>query len=210
MNILYTRTSTLEQNSERQEIGKLKYDLHLDDKCSGTIPFFERPQGSKIFELLQKGNVTKLTVHSIDRLGRDLLDILNTINKFNENNVCIYFRQQGIRTLDDNGKENNISKLIISILGIVAEIERKQIRERQLEGISIAKAKGVYKGRNKGTKESLNKFLSKPKNIKAIDYLKKGYKKSEVAKIVGLHPSTVSKIKMLNEMNINGLLYTPC
>ena len=104
------------------------------------------------------------------------MDILNTINKFNENNVCIYFRQQGIRALDEDGKENNISKLIISILGIVAEIERKQIRERQLEGVAIAKAKGVYKGRNKGTKDSLSKFLSKPKNLKAIDYLKKGYK----------------------------------
>ena len=66
------------------------------------------------------------------------------------------------------------------------------------EGIAIAKAKGVYKGRNKGTKEPLSKFLGKPKNLKAIEYLKKGYKKSEVAKIVGLHPSTINKIEKLN------------
>jgi len=203
MEILYTRTSTIEQNSERQEIGKEKFDLHLDDKCSGTIPFFDRPQGRKILGLLEKGDITMLTVHTIDRLGRDLLDILNTINKFNSHKVAIFFKQQGIRTLDDDGTENNISKLIISILGVVAEIERKQIRERQLEGIAIAKAKGIYGGRNKGATESVSKFLNKPKNTKAISYLNRGLKKSEVAKIVGLHPATVAKIKMINSNQNN-------
>ena len=77
-------------------------------------------------------------------------------------------------------------------------MERKQIRERQLEGIAIAKAKGVYKGRNKGTKESTLDFLTKEKNKKALDYLNKGYKQTEIAKITGLHANTVSKINKLN------------
>jgi DNA invertase Pin-like site-specific DNA recombinase len=87
--------------------------------------------------------------------------------------------------------------MVISILGVVAEMERKMIRERQLEGIAIAKANGVYKGRNKGTKENQLDFLNKEKNKKALDYLSKGYKQIEVAKIIGLHPNTISKINKI-------------
>jgi DNA invertase Pin-like site-specific DNA recombinase len=200
MNILYRRTSTIEQNSDRQAINHKDYDLLIQDKCSGTIPFFEREGGKKIMSMFCKNNIDALTVHSIDRLGRDLLDILNTIKYFTKQKINIYFKQQGINTLDDEGKESSISKLIISILGTVAEMERKQIRERQLEGIAIAKAKGVYKGRNKGTKESFATFINKEKNKKALEYLNKGYKQSEVAKIVGLHPNTVSKIYKLKHL----------
>jgi DNA invertase Pin-like site-specific DNA recombinase len=111
--------------------------------------------------------------------------------------VNIEFKKQGLRTLNDDGSENDISKMVISILGVVAEMERKMIRERQLEGIAIAKANGKYKGRNKGTKENQIAFLNKEKNKKALEYLSKGYKQIEVAKIVGLHPNTVSKINKL-------------
>lgn len=197
MKVLYTRTSTIEQNSERQTVHKDDYDLLIQDKCSGTIPFFERNGGRKIKKLFLDSSIESLTVHSIDRLGRNLLDILNTIKHFTEQKVNIIFKQQGLNTLDDEGNESPISKMIISILGVVAEMERKQTRERQLEGIAIAKAKGVYKGRNKGTKESTLIFLNKEKNKKAIDLLNKGYKQSEIAKIIGLHPNTVSKIKKI-------------
>jgi DNA invertase Pin-like site-specific DNA recombinase len=76
-------------------------------------------------------------------------------------------------------------------------MERSQIKERQLEGIRIAKLKGTYTGRKTGSKESLLTFLSKEKNKKAYDYLRKGYKVGEVAKIIDLHINTVSKIKKL-------------
>ena len=203
MNILYIRTSTVEQNSERQSVNKKDYNLLIEDKCSGTIPFFERSGGKKIMKLLSNDSIKSLTVHTIDRLGRNLLDILNTIKQFTEHKVNIYFKQQGLNTLDGDGNESPMSKMIISILGVVAEMERKQTRERQLEGIAIAKAKGVYKGRNKGTAESVLDFLNKEKNKKAIDYLNKGYKQTEIAKITGLHPNTVSKINKLNNLTNN-------
>ena len=63
--------------------------------------------------------------------------------------------------------------MIISILGIVGEMERNQIRERQLEGIKIAKLKGVYKGRIEGSKEDVLAFLSKKKNIRRPGLLEK-------------------------------------
>lgn len=199
MNVLYIRTSTLEQNSERQSINARDYDLLIEDKCSGAIPFFERDGGKKIKSLLDKSALLQLSVHQIDRLGRNLMDILKTIQAFTAKKVNIHFVKQGLRTLNDDGSENDISKMVISILGVVAEMERKMIRERQLEGIAIAKAKGVYKGRVKGTKENILNFLDKEKNKKALDLLNKGYKNIEVAKIIGIHPNTVVKIKKLNK-----------
>ena len=139
-----------------------------------------------------------MSVHQIDRLGRNLIDILNTITNFNNKGVCINFIQQGLKTLNEDGKENSISKMIISILGVDSEMERNLIRERQLEGIAIAKAKGIYQGRREGTTESGLTFLNKPKNKKAVELLEDGYKQSDVAKFIGLHPNTVSKINKIN------------
>ena len=199
MKVLYIRTSTIEQNSERQKQNKDETCKIIEDKCSGAIPFFEREGGNKILELTEKGVVDEIIVHEIDRLGRNLLDILKTIAFFNTKKVNIEFKKQGLRTLNEDGSENDISKMVISILGVVAEMERKMIRERQLEGIAIAKANGVYKGRNKGTKESTLQFLEKAKNKKALKLLNEGQKQINVAKILGLHPNTVSKINKLNK-----------
>lgn len=197
MNILYTRVSSIEQKNERQLLNAKEFNLVIEDKCSGATPFFDRDGGKKIRKLISTKKVNKISVHQIDRLGRNLLDILNTISFFNEKRICIDFVQQGIKTLNDDGTENPISKMIISILGVVAEMERNLIRERQFEGIAIAKASGVYKGRVKGTKESNLDFLNKPRNKKALEYLENGLKAVEVKKLVGLHPNTITKIKKI-------------
>ncbi len=197
MKVFYARVSTLEQKTERQRINDKEFDLIVEDKCSGSIPFFEREGGKKINQLLEKGVLTSLSVWTIDRLGRDLLDILHTIQFLSEKGIRIHFIQQGLISLDDEGKENPISKMIISILGIVAEMERKQIKERQREGIELAKLRGVYKGRVNGSKEDIRTFLNKPKVVKTIEYLKKGYKGSEISKIVGIHINTITKVKKI-------------
>jgi DNA invertase Pin-like site-specific DNA recombinase len=197
MKALYCRVSTLEQKTDRQKINEKDFGLVIEDKCSGAIPFFERDGGKQIKKLIDKGVVTSLSVWTIDRLGRDLRDIINTIHYFNENKISIHFISQGLTTLNDKGEENPISKMVISMLGIVGEMERKQGKERQLEGIKIAKMKGVYKGRVEGSSEDVKSFLSKKKNEKAVGYLKKGYTATEISKIVGIHINTITKIKKL-------------
>ena len=196
MKVLYCRVSTLEQKTDRQRITETEFDLVIEDKCSGAIPFFERPGGIEIKKLIDEGILKTLSVLQIDRLGRDLRDIINTIHYFNEKRVPIVFISQGLTTLT-NGKENPISKMMISILGVVGEMERCQIKERQNEGIRIAKMKGIYLGRKTGSRETTLSFLSKESNKKALDYLRKGYKVTEVAKLTELHINTVSKIKKL-------------
>jgi DNA invertase Pin-like site-specific DNA recombinase len=85
--------------------------------------------------------------------------------------------------------------MVINLLGVLAEMERGQILERQRQGIAIAKARNVYKGRKTGTQEDVLTFLSKPRNKRAIQLLKNGYKAVEVSKITELHPNTITKIK---------------
>ena len=85
--------------------------------------------------------------------------------------------------------------MMISILGTVAEMERSRIRENQKEGIELAKLRGVYKGRRKGAKSDIQKWIQKPKIAKTIEYLKKGYKASEISKILGVHVNTIKRVK---------------
>jgi len=113
----------------------------------------------------------------------------------NPKGISICFVSQGLKTLNENGEENPIAKMVISILGVVAEMEKRHINERTAEGIAIARALGKYKGRNQGTKEDVHQFLSKPKNKKALDYVRKGYKNSEISKITKLSVNTVVKIR---------------
>ena len=193
--VLYVRVSTLDQKTDRQRVTENDFDLVVEDKCSGSISFFEREGGKEIKKLVDEGILQTLSVWQIDRLGRDLRDIMNTIHYFNQKGVSINFVSQGLTTLDHEGKENPISKMIISILGIVGEMERNQIKERQLEGIRIAKLKGAYNGRKVGSKEDVLSFLSKEKNKKAVEYLKKGFNGVEVSKLTGLHLNTITKIK---------------
>lgn len=197
MNVLYCRVSSLDQKTDRQKVNEKDFKLVVEDKCSGAIPFFERSGGIEIKGLVEKGAISTLSALSIDRLGRDLRDIINTIHYFNEHGICIHFISQGLSTLDSNGKENPISKMLISVLGVVAEMNRMQIRENQMQGIKLAKLRSIYRGRVKGSKEDTLAFLSKEKNKKALEYLKKGYKGVEAAKLSGVHLNTVTKIKKL-------------
>ena len=198
---LYCRCSSLDQKTDRQKINEKEYNIVIEDKVSGAVPFFEREGGKEIKKLVDHEIISSLHVWTIDRLGRNLRDILNTIHYFTERNIAIYFVTQGFKTLDENGKENSIAKLMISVLGIVSEMERNQSKERQLEGIKLAKLKGnVYKGRKEGSKEDVLSFLSKEKNKKALDYLKKGYKSVEISKLLDININTLTKIKKLSKV----------
>ncbi len=201
MKVLYVRVSSVfGQNTDRQKTNEKEFDMVVQDKCSGVIPFFQREGGKKILTLIEKGMITSVSVHSIDRCGRDLLDILSVIKFMNEHLIPMFFIQQGLRTIDEKGKENAISKMMISILGTVAEMERSRIRENQKEGIELAKLRGIYKGRKKGAKADIQKWIQKPKIAKTIEYLKKGYKANEISKIVGIHVNTITKVKKLSNL----------
>ena len=93
MKVYYVRVSTVDQKTDRQRINEKEFDLVVEDKCSGSIPFFERDGGKKILKLIDRNILTSLSVWTIDRLGRDLLDVLHTIQFLSEKGIRIHFIQ---------------------------------------------------------------------------------------------------------------------
>ena len=164
MKVFYSRVSTIEQNSERQLKNLDGFDYVLTDKCSGLIPLFQRPQGSQLRNLIDTGKLTHLEIHSIDRLGRNLISTLEVWNELTQKNIVIVCRNPNIRNIDENGKVDMFSELMMSILSTMSAFEKSLIKERQMEGIRVRKEKGLYGGRKIGSVDTPERFLNKPKN----------------------------------------------
>lgn len=197
LKVLYVRCSSQEQKTDRQRVSEDQFTWVIEDKISGTVEFFERPGGLELKKLVDKDMVHSISFWALDRAGRSLINILSTVKYFNERGIQVEFISQGIKTLDEEGKESLVGKIFVSLLGSIAEVNRIQLKEAQMQGIALAKARGIYKGRAQNTEESVVCFLQKSKNVKALELLKKGYKGAEVAKILGMSQTTIVKVKKL-------------
>jgi DNA invertase Pin-like site-specific DNA recombinase len=201
MKILYTRVSTVEQKEDRQVQDTDGFDYVFVDKCSGLIPLWERPKGRELKKLIEQGKLKQITVHSIERLGRSTLDVLQVWKKLTELGIVVECRNPNLRNINEDGKPDMFSELMISILSTMASFEKQMIKERQMEGVRIAKAKGVYVGRAANSKETPEKFLAKPKNKKIAYYLSLGRTLAEIVSHMKCSYSTVMKVKKLSEEN---------
>ena len=137
--VAYIRVSTTEQNTDRQlaDTG-IEFDKIFDDKASGKNTV---RQGLKdMLDYVREGDTVH--VHSIDRLGRSLIDLKTLVTQLNNNGVSVKFHKEKLDF--EVGKTDDLQTLMFSMLGAFAEFERSMIKERQREGIEKAKAKGVY------------------------------------------------------------------
>lgn len=192
----YIRVSTGGQKIERQLVKKHPNELIFIDVVSGAIPFSKRKKGIDLLSKVRNNEIKYLSVHSIDRLGRNLFDILETLEVLNSFKVVLKVDNLGIESLID-GKPNYAFKLIISVMGSIAEMERETLLERQKEGIALAKAKGVYKGRVKGSKENDNQFLHRHK--RTIKLLNQNHSLRNIAKLCDISLGTVQKVKKISQ-----------
>lgn len=195
MKVFYSRVSTLEQNESRQIDNLDGFDYVFTDKCSGTIPLFERPKGSQIKKLIDAGKLDHLEVHSIDRLGRDTLSVLKTWKELSEKGVRIVCRNPSFQNINESGQTDMFSELMLSILSVMADFEKRLSKERQREGIAKAKLQSKYRGRMVGTAEPIEKFLSKPKAQMIIKDLDHGYSSQEIAFRCRCSFSTIQKVQ---------------
>ena len=197
MKVFYSRVSTNDgsQNPERQLQNVKEFDYVLTDMCSGSIPLFERPKGGQIKKLIDENKLTLLEIHSIDRLGRSTLDTLMVWQKMTEKGITIVCRNPNIRNIDENGKVDKFSELMMSILSTMSQFERNLIRERQMEGIRIRKEKGLYSGRRIGTADTPERLLQKEKSKLILKYIEKGYPVRTIAKVVPCSKTTILKVK---------------
>jgi DNA invertase Pin-like site-specific DNA recombinase len=196
--VTYSRVSTAGQNLDRQSHGlgqQQAFDRKYEDKVSGIVPFAERPAGKRLLADCTSGLIGEVHFWDVSRMGRDVLDMTATLHFFVSLGIQVVVHKEGIRLLDDNGKMNPTAQIVLSVMTALASIERTNIRERQLEGIAIAKSKGVYIGRKAGTTESMERFLSKAKNQKIKKMLEEDFHVTHIAKIIGVSPTTVTKVK---------------
>lgn len=199
MKVFYSRVSSSDgsQNDERQLQDVEGFDYVFRDTCSGSIPIWERAKGGQIKRLIDEGNLRELHIHSIDRLGRNTVDVLTVWKELSDLGIRVVCRNPNFQNLTADGKEDMFSQLLLSILSTMSEFERKMIRQRQAEGIAIAKAKGRYSGRQVGTKESVDRFLAKPKVQKIMVDLSNVYTVADITKMRNCSASTVIKVKRL-------------
>jgi hypothetical protein len=126
------------------------------------------------------------------------MSTLEVWNELTQKNIVVVCRNPNIRNIDDNGKVDMFSELMMSILSTMSSFEKSLIKERQMEGIRIRQEKGLYGGRKIGSIVSPDKFLNKPKSRKIIEYLDKGnYTYNEISRIVGCSMTTISKVQKL-------------
>lgn len=142
----YIRVSTFDQNPERQ-LENIQVDKVFTDKASGKDT--KRPQLDVLLSFVREGDT--VVVHSMDRLARNLDDLRRIVQKLTKRSVRIEFVKE---SLTFTGEDSPMANLMLSVMGAFAEFERALIRERQREGIALAKQRGAYRGRKKSLSAS--------------------------------------------------------
>jgi len=172
----YGRVSSITQNEARQVEALEGCARLFIDKASGKNA--DRPELITALGYVREGDT--LRVPSMDRLARNLDDLRAIVRDLTAKGVRVHFVKEG---LTFTGEDNAMSNLLLSMLGAVAEFERSLIRERQAEGIAIAKANGVYKGRKP--------VLSEDQVSAAKDRIEAGIPKAVIARDLGVSRQTL-------------------
>lgn len=173
----YIRVSTLDQSSERQ-LENIAVDRIFSERASGKDT--HRPQLKALMEFVREGDT--VVVHSMDRLARNLDDLRRLVKNLTQRGVRVEFKKE---QLSFTGEDSPMAKLILSVMGAFAEFERALIRERQLEGIALAKRRGVYRGRRRS--------LSDTEIVEIRRRVDDGNKKAQIARDFGISRETLYK-----------------
>jgi DNA invertase Pin-like site-specific DNA recombinase len=171
----YVRVSSFDQNPERQ-LENVKADRVFTDKASGKNT--QRPELEALFAFARDGDT--IVVHSMDRLARNLDDLRRIVQKLTGCGIRIEFVKEN---LTFTGEDSPMATLMLSVMGAFAEFERALLRERQREGISLAKQRGAYRGRKKSL--SSDQIAEMKRRIAA------GEQKARIARDLGVSRETV-------------------
>lgn len=171
----YVRVSTLDQNPERQ-LEQVALDRVFTDRASGKDT--ERPELEALLSFLREGDT--LVVHSMDRLARNLDDLRRLVQCLTRRGVRVEFVKE---SLTFTGDDSPMATLLLSVMGAFAEFERSLIRERQREGIALAKKRGVYHGRKR--------LLSGEQVARLKERVEAGEPKAAVARAFGISRETL-------------------
>lgn len=175
----YARVSTEDQHLDRQlaELEKLGLKKIFTDQCSGKDT--DREGFQQMMDYVRDGD--ELYVLSMDRLARSTVDLLTVTQTLKEKGVSVHFLKENVHIVP-YGEASAISDLLLTMLGAVAQFERSLIRERQAQGIALAKKRGAYKGR---------KPISDDVIEKAREMINAGIPRARIAKKLGISRNTL-------------------
>ena len=171
----YVRVSSLDQNPDRQ-LEQIPVDRTFTDKASGKD--VARPQLDALLRFARDGDT--VVVHSMDRLARNLDDLRRLVQLLTGRGIRVEFVKEH---LTFTGEDSPMATLLLSVMGTFAEFERALIRDRQREGIALAKQRGVYRGRKKA--------LSAVQRTEVRQRVAAGEKKAQVAREFGISRETL-------------------
>lgn len=194
--VKYLRISSTQQNLSRQVDNNL---IMYIDKISGKIPFKDRPAGSKLLHDIEKGEISEVEFHAVERIGRNASDSLTIIDILEKKQIQVHIKNLGISLFLDNGRKNPMFTVAVAVLSSLAQTEKENMEERQREGIEIAKIQKKYVGRLKGAIQSDEQLLLRHSDI--VKHLKIGKNSlREIAMLTGKSVNTIQKVKkILNE-----------
>ncbi len=179
-NVGYVRVSTFDQNEHRQLDG-IELDKVFTDKASGQAQ--DRPGFKECMSYLREGD--SLYVHSLDRLGRYVSDILSVVDTLNKRGVSVHFVKENFSFIS-SAEENPVTKLLFHVLASISEFERVRILERQKEGIEAAKKRGVRLGRKPA--------LDNSEISKILERYSQGVSKAQLARDFGVSVPTIYRV----------------
>lgn len=178
MRIAYVRVSTIEQNEQRQieALEKYKIEKWFIEKVSGKNT--DRPKLKAMIDFAREGDT--IYIHDFSRLARSTKDLLELIEVFNKKGITLVSNKENIDSNTPTGK------LMLTMIGAIAEFERANLLERQREGIEIAKREKRYKGRKPIEIKDFEKYY--------IRYQRREITKSELAKELNVSRPTLYKL----------------
>lgn len=193
----YMRTSHYLQSIGTQEDRvEPEWKVYKDEGISGRILFEDRPAGKRLLEDIRKGKINRVVVLRLDRCGRDTKNILDTLSTLNSYKIPLTSLNEGITTLNDKGEITPTTGLLINVLSSLSEFFYHQTREKTLIGIQRSKMiSGKYPGRKAGSLESVEKFKTKPRNIKIMELLDTGMGIRKISRILDCSTNTISMVK---------------
>jgi DNA invertase Pin-like site-specific DNA recombinase len=203
--VIASRVSTSIQDNRRQ-VEELKdfskrmnYNVVnvFEEIISGAKKNEERPELMKMIQFIQQNKVDKVLCWELSRLGRNTIEVLKTIQMFNENKISLYIKNYNIETLTENKEINPLSQFMIQILTSVSEMERTQIRQRVKSGYEVFRSNGGKVGRKEGFRKSDELILDEHKDV--VKLLKQGISVRNIMKITSKSSGTIQKVKKLIE-----------
>ena len=201
--VIYARVSTNGQDYERQlndlreYASRMGYEVvkEFAEKISGAKKVAEREAMTELLSYVEAHHVDKVLIYECSRLSRRVADFVNIVDKFNELHTSLYIMQNGLETLQADGKPNPIAQLVIGMLAQFNSMERNLIRSRMESGYNNYRSNGGVVGRKVGYRKSDEAMREEYREEGRL--LRKGLSLRNVAKITGTSINTLRKVKAI-------------